>query len=84
MAYNLRFKQSVAKDLNKLSQKEKIRILNKIDEILIHRPLDFPQLKGPFAGLRKLRIGQYRVIFSVLDNEVLILRIGHRSNVYKS
>lgn len=83
MAYKIRFKRSVAKDLNKLNRKEKVRFLIKIDEVLTKRPADFPQLKGAFAGLRKLRIGDYRVIFAVLDDEVLILRIGHRSNIYK-
>ena len=83
MAYKIRFKRSVAKDLNKLNQKEKIRILDKIDEVLKIRPADFPKLKGEYFGLRKLRIGSYRVIFSILDDEVHVLRIGHRTNVYK-
>lgn len=40
-------------------------------------------LKGQFAGLRKYRIGDYRVIYAILGDDVLVLRIGHRKDVYK-
>ena len=43
----------------------------------------FPILKGKFAGLRKFRVSNYRVIYVLQEKEVLILRIGHRKNVYK-
>ncbi|MCK4768428.1 MAG: type II toxin-antitoxin system mRNA interferase toxin, RelE/StbE family, partial [Desulfobacula sp.] len=44
---------------------------------------ELPELKGQFAGLRKYRIGNYRIIYAIIDNSVLILRIQHRKNVYK-
>jgi len=40
-------------------------------------------LKGQFAGLRKYRIGDYRVIYAILKEDILILRIGSRKDVYK-
>ncbi len=83
MAYKIRYKKSVAKDLKSLEKIEKERILNKIENTLSKKPNQYPLLKGRFAGLRKLRIGNYRVIFSLLDDEIWILRIGHRSEVYK-
>ena len=43
----------------------------------------FPILKGKFVGLRKFRVGNYRVIYILQEKEVLILRIDHRKNVYK-
>ena len=63
--------------------KEANRILNKIEEELSERAESFPILKGDFAGLRKLRVGDYRVVFTVIDNDVLVLRIGHRRQIYK-
>ena len=42
----------------------------------------FPALKGEFAGLRKLRIGNYRAIYAILNKNVLILRVGRRKDVY--
>ncbi len=83
MAYKIRYKKSVAKDLKSIERKEKKRILNKIENTLSKKPNQYPRLKRRFAGLRKLRIGNYRVIFSLLDDEIWILRIGHKSEIYK-
>ena len=43
----------------------------------------YPTLKGKFAGLRKYRVGDYRVIFAIAGREVLVLRIGNRRDVYR-
>lgn len=83
MAYKIRYKKSVAKDLKSIEKKEIERILNRIEADLSTNPGQFPLLKGRFAGLRRLRIGNYRVIFSLFDDEIWVLRIGHRRNVYR-
>ena len=83
MAYNITFKKSVAKDLKRISKPHAARILDKIDAELALDPEKFPSLTGPFAGLRKFRVGDYRVIFAILDADVLILRVQHRKDVYK-
>jgi mRNA interferase RelE/StbE len=57
--------------------------ITKIDREFPKKPDSNPVLKGQFASLRKYHIGDYRVIYSILDNDVLILRIGHRRDVYK-
>ena len=84
MAYNIVYKKSVHRDLRKLSKVEAARILDQIEEALIKRPESNPVLKGQFAGLRKFRVGDYRVIYALLGDDILILRIGHRRDVYKS
>jgi RHH-type rel operon transcriptional repressor/antitoxin RelB len=43
----------------------------------------FPLLTGKFAGLRKFRIGDYRVIYTIIKNTALILRISHRRDAYR-
>lgn len=83
MACNITFKNSVAKDLKRIGKQNAKRILDKIDEELARDPKKFPALTGPFAGLRKFRVGDYRVIFAVIDNDVLILRVQHRKDVYR-
>jgi mRNA interferase RelE/StbE len=40
-------------------------------------------LKGKFSGLRKYRVGEYRVIYVIIEKDVIILRIGDRKEVYK-
>ncbi len=83
MAYNITFKKSVAKDLKKIEHSEAERILKKLTSELSINADQFPELQGQFAGLRKYRVGDYRVIYAIIDESVLILRIQHRKDVYK-
>ncbi len=83
MAYNIDYKNSVKRDLKKLDAAEVRRILDQLEEDLSSDPQAYPQLKGEFAGLRKYRVGDYRAIFAILDQSVLVLRIGHRKDVYR-
>ncbi len=83
MAYNVVYKKSVHRDLKKLSKREAKRILDLIEMELIRKPESNAMLKGQFAGLRKYRIGDYRVIYALLGLDILILRIGDRKDVYK-
>ena len=82
--YKISFKKSVAKDLKHLDKTQAKRILDKIESELSFNADRFPELKGKFSGLRKYRVGEYRVIFSLINcDTVLITRIMHRRNVYK-
>ncbi|NLE68447.1 MAG: type II toxin-antitoxin system RelE/ParE family toxin [Lentisphaerae bacterium] len=83
MAYNIQYKRSVEKDLSRLDKREARRVLDKIEKELSTHPDRCPTLKGEFKGLRKIRIGDYRVIYAILENDVLILRIGNRREVYR-
>lgn len=42
-------------------------------------------LTGNFAGLWRYRVGDYRIVCSIEDNEVLVLvvDVDHRSSVYE-
>ena len=83
MAYKIVYKKSVQRDLKKLSRTEIRRILNQIEEELPQKAEANPVLRGQFAGLRKYRVGDHRVIYAILGDDVLVLRIGHRKDVYK-
>jgi mRNA interferase RelE/StbE len=54
-------------------------------DLLCDTPAAGSALKGEFEGLRRLRVGHYRVIYEWQRNELLILvvRIGHRREVYR-
>ena len=82
MAFDIVYKKSVQKDLATLGKSEARRILDKIENDLASRADAYPVLKGEFAGMRKLRVGDYRVIFAILGKQVLVLRVGHRREVY--
>lgn len=83
MAYNISFKKSVGRDLKKISKEQVERILHKIEETLVKNPEKHPLLSGKFAGLRKFRVGDYRLILTILDDTVLILRVSHRKESYR-
>ena len=83
MTYRLEFKKSVARDLRRLDQAEAGRVLSKLAAELPHRAESCPELTGKFAGLRKFRVGEYRVIFAILGESVLVTRIAHRRDVYR-
>jgi len=83
LVYKITFKKSVAKDFKKIDYSEADRILKKITSELSKQAEKLPELKGQFAGLRKYRIGDYRIVYVIIDDSVLILRIKHRKDVYK-
>ncbi len=83
MADNIIYKKSVQRDLKKFSKAEAHRVLNQLEEQLSENADTHPVLKGQFAGLRKYRIGDYKVIYAILGADVLVLRISHRKDVYK-
>ena len=83
MSYKIAFKKSVSRDLKKLSKDDAGRILDKIEQELSDKADTFPLLTGKFTGLRKFRIVDYRVVYTIIENTALILRISHRRDAYR-
>ena len=73
----------MGRDLKRLSRPEARKILARIEKDLARDAQGYPALKGEYAGLRKCRIGDYRVVFALLEDQVLVLRIRHRKEVYR-
>jgi mRNA interferase RelE/StbE len=84
LTYNITFKKSVAKDLKKIDRSDADRILRKLTSELSVKADQLPELQGQFAGLRKYRVGDYRIIYAILDDSVLVLRIQHRKDAYRN
>ena len=84
MNYKIAFKKSVSRDLKKIDKEQVKKILKKIEAELPQKAETLPTLTGKFSGLRKFRVGDFRVIFSIIGNTTLVLRIRHRKEVYKS
>ncbi|KQC14648.1 MAG: hypothetical protein APR63_05300 [Desulfuromonas sp. SDB] len=83
MKYKIKFKKSVIRDLRKITKPEVEKLLKQITQNLPSETKRCPKLKDRFKGLRKYRIGNYRIIFVLLENTVLITRISHRKDIYK-
>jgi mRNA interferase RelE/StbE len=83
LTHSIVYKASVQRDLKRISKTEVSHILNQVEQELAANTDAHPALKGEFAGLRRFRVGDYRVIYAILGQEVLVLRIGHRKDVYQ-
>ena len=83
MAFKIAYKNSVKRDLKKIDKSKISFILDTIEKTLCSDADKFPLLSGKYDRLRKFRIGEYRVIYALANDTVIILRIGHRKEVYK-
>ena len=79
--YIIEWKEHALQNIEKLEISVGKRIFKKIDE-LAQNPFfkDIKKLKG--SDDFRLRVGDYRVIFSIEKNVITILKIGHRKNIY--
>ncbi len=74
----------VKEDIPKLSTADKKRINGAIKEKLSINPEMFGKpLRRYLKGYRKLRVGDYRIIFRIEKKMIKIFYIGHRSVVYR-
>ena len=85
MSFKIRYhKAVVSQDIPKLSNEWRNTIKNSIEKKLSYNPEVFGKpLRHSLKGYRRLRVGDYRVIFHIETNTVKILVIQHRSIVYK-
>jgi mRNA interferase RelE/StbE len=85
MTYYIEFAKPAAKQLKALSPQEQQRIKSKIDALVDSpRPDGVVKLSGE-DDLYRIRVGDYRIIYSIQDNHllILVLKIGHRRDVYQ-
>ena len=82
--YSISIKQSAAKALSKLESPQRLRLIEAIDKLKTN-PNAGSVLKGEFFGLRRIRIGDYRIVYEVQNAQlvILVVRVAHRREVYK-
>lgn len=83
--YKIEWKQSAKKELRKLEKAIISRIIRVVEDLpLDPHPTGCRKLQGS-EHLYRVRVGDYRVVYSV-ENEVLlieIIRVGHRKEIYR-
>lgn len=84
--FALYYHESVVKDdIPKISAPVRIRIKKTIEEKLATHPEVYGKpLRRSLKGYRKLRVGDYRVIFRIKEKFIKVFIIQHRSVVYKN
>ena len=85
MTYKIEFAKQAAKQFKALPRQEQQRLKTKIDNLEIDPlPPGVVKLSGE-KNLYRIRVGNYRIIYSIQDSRLLILivKIGHRKDVYR-
>lgn len=83
MSYILIYTRSAVKDIDKLDLVAKKKIKKKI-EAYSKKPLFYgKKLINPAIGTYRWRISNYWVVFDIDRENIVILRVGHRREIYK-
>ena len=85
MTYEVRLAPAAVRQLRKLDPPGRRRVQAAIDLLAEDpRPPGARQLVGG-AGERRVRTGDFRIIYDILDGELLVLvvKVGHRRDVYE-
>ena len=88
MSWVCKFDRRALRELNKLDPQSKQQIIAYLEERIETNedPRRFGKaLKANLSGLWRYRVGNYRIICRIVDNEliVLILVVGHRKTIYE-
>ncbi len=84
MAFQITYKQSIERDLADLNHDALAETLNNLEVGLMDNPRHYPMIKGPYAGLARMKLGKMRVIFTIAGEEIVVLRIGKRLGLYSA
>lgn len=84
MDYRILYHPDISKeDLPKIPSNVKESIRRAIEERLVKNPIQAGlPLRQSLKGHRKLRVGNYRIIYRIQGRVIIILKIGHRKDVY--
>jgi len=84
--YEVVFRPKAVEDFAKLDRQIADRLLKKLRWLAVNFDSIKPEsLTGPFAGLSKLRVGDYRIVYQAnRETKVLTVRlVGHRREIYE-
>lgn len=81
-------KEVLKKDFKKIDPHERLKILKAIQKKLTKDPRAYGEpLKGEFKGYWKLRVEDFRIIYRIIESQILVLvikvRIRREAQVYK-
>ncbi len=85
MSYKLKYSKTAAKEISKLDYLVKKKVKEAIETKLVSNPIKNSTKLRDFKieGVRRFRVGNYRVIFIIDNRMIQVLRVGHRREIYK-
>lgn len=82
MGYDVIWSKKAYKQLNDFEPTISKRIYKKVDELSENfRPRKVKKVRG--IDVFRLRVGDYRVLLDIDKDKIIILKVAHRSNIYK-
>ena len=84
MKYKIFIEKSALKNLSKIPLQDQSRVINSIQKLSKNpRPSGNKKLSGRDAW--RIRVGNYRVIYEIHDDRliILVINIGHRKDIYR-
>ena len=84
MSCSIRIRGSARREIAQLPRDTRERVIGAID-LLGEQPLAGSPLKGGLRGLRRQWVGDYRILYELLDDElvILVIRVAHRCESYR-
>lgn len=83
MKYRLLYTKTAYEDIKKLDIVVKKRIKKKLEQFSASPPQHAKKLINSAIGTYRWRVGNYRIVFDIDKTNIIILRIGHRKEIYK-
>jgi mRNA interferase RelE/StbE len=75
--------EDALKDLDKIDRQIAKRIVKKVTWLSRHFEDVVPEkLSGDLSGMYKLRVGDWRAIYSIESDALIVVAVGHRREVY--
>jgi len=81
--FEIRYHENVADDLEKIPKSIKKRIATAINNRLAVAPEQYGRkLQRTLAGLWKIRVGDYRIVYEISGKTITVWGVRHRKNIY--
>jgi len=79
------FSKSAVRNLKKIDSKNRRRILSKLRFYVSQKNIKHfaDKLADTSLGQWRFRIGDYRVICDMSKNKLVVLKVGHRKDIYR-
>ena len=84
-SYRIVIKKSAAKEIERIAKNDRIRVIEKIKSLAQNpHPTGSKKLSG--QEKYRMRQGNYRILYQVIDDELIInvIKVGHRQDIYKN
>lgn len=85
MAWKWEFTEKARDQFKKLDKTIQKRVIEKLNFwITTEKPLEFAEILVNYdLGTYRFRVGDYRIVFDIEDETIIVLLVGHRREIYK-